>query len=140
MIPLNGIKSLRTAARDKGLAQVGDTLVNFVYSVARSRVLGKCTGKRVSRTVLADALKAAELRDLAKTRADAHDLADTVEALVAYAWAAGALTIEEMVGILAVHLDESTLKMRDLKAETAQAAEAFKNLLAEMVDRIGLEE
>ena len=119
---------------------MGDTLVNFVYSVARSRVLGKCTGKRVSRTVLADALKAAELRDLAKTRADAHDLADTVEALVAYAWAAGALTIEEMVGILAVHLDESTLKMRDLKAETAQAAEAFKNLLAEMVDRIGLEE
>ena len=92
-----------------------------------------CTG-------LADALKAANLRQLAKTRADAHDLADTVEGIVAFSWGTGAVTIEKMIDILVTHLEGESLRQRDLRAETASAAEAFKYLLEEVVITIGLEE
>ncbi len=139
MLNLDDIPSLSVASKDKGLAQVGDALVNFIYSIARSRVLNKRTGKKVNRTILSEALKAANLRHLPRPRADTHDLADTVEAIVAYAWAKKILTIEEMVQILVKNLDLTKADERNLTQENFYAAEAFKCLLEEIKARLPAE-
>ena len=83
--------SQKAIGTDKGLAKIGDAIVNLAYSVAKSIYLTNSsknnntnrTGKKVSKTILANALKNADMKVFAKSRADAHDLADTVEALVA---------------------------------------------------------
>ena len=86
--------SQKTIGTDKGLAKIGDGIVNLSYSMAKSIFLTKNgsnnkvirTGMKVSKTILSQALKNANLRNFAKNRADAHDIADTAEALVAYVW------------------------------------------------------
>ncbi len=139
MLNVDDIPSLSAASKDKGLAQVGDALVNFIYSVARSQVLGKRTGKKVNRTILSEALKAADLRYLPRPRADKHDLADTVEAIVAYAWAKKVITIEEMVQILVKNLDLTKGETRNLVEENFHATEAFKCLLVDIKARLPAE-
>ena len=136
MINLNDIPSLAIASKDKGLAQVGDALVNFLYSVARSQVLNKRSGTRVNSTILAEALKAADLRHLPRPRADKHDLADTVEAIIAYAWAKKALSIEEMIEILANNLDLKGGNAVKTREENSLAIYAFKCLLEEIKSRM----
>ena len=49
---------------------------------------------------LANALKNANLKSFAKTRADAHDLADTAEALVAYVWLSKNIALHEIINFL----------------------------------------
>jgi len=132
MLNLDDVPSLSAASKDKGLAQVGDALVNFIYSIARSQVLSKRTGKKVNRTILSEALKSADLRHLARPRANAHDLADTVEAIVAYAWGKKVLTIEEMILILVKNLDLGKTEARSIVEENFYATEAFKSLLEEI--------
>ncbi len=139
MLNVDDISSLSAASKDKGLAQVGDALVNFIYSVARSHVLGMRTGKKVNRTILSGALKAADLRHLPRPRADTHDLADTVEAIVAYAWAKKVLTTEEMIQILVKNLVLNREEARNLADENFHAAEAFKCLLEEIKARLPVE-
>ncbi|OLS13382.1 MAG: hypothetical protein RBG13Loki_2978 [Promethearchaeota archaeon CR_4] len=136
MLNVDDLPSLSVASKDKGLAQVGDALVNFIYSIARSQVLGKRTGKKVNRTILSEALKNADLRYLASPRANAHDLADTVEAIVAYAWVKKILPIEEMILILAKNLNLGKTEARNITEENFQAAEAFKCLLEAIQDNI----
>ncbi len=139
MLNVDDIPSLSAASKDQGLAQVGDALVNFIYSVARSQVIGRRTGKKVNRTILSEALKAADLRHLSRPRADTHDLADTVEAIVAYAWAKRVITNEEMVQILVKNLALSKDSARNLAEENFHAAEAFKSLLIEIKARLPAE-
>jgi len=132
MFNVDDLPSLSAASKDKDLAQVGDALVNFIYSIARSQVLRKRTGKKVNRTILSEALKNANLRQLARPRANAHDLADTVEAIVAYAWAKKVLTVEEMVLILGKNLNLNQTEAHNIVEENFCAAEAFKSLLEEI--------
>lgn len=75
-------KTQKAIGTDKGLAKIGDGIVNLTYSIAKSIYLTKNspnnnilrTGTKVSKTILATALKKANLKAFAKTRADAHDL------------------------------------------------------------------
>ena len=101
-------KSQKAIGTDKGLAKIGDAIVNLSYSVAKSNFLTKNnpnkkpirTGKKVGRTILEAALKKANLKNFAKNRANAHDLADTVEALVAYVWLANNITLNEIIDLI----------------------------------------
>ena len=87
-------KSQKILGTDKGLAKIGDSIVNLAYSMAKSIYLTKNsknnkivrTGWKVSKTVLANALKETGMKNFARSRANAHDIADTAEALVAYVW------------------------------------------------------
>jgi len=90
---------------DKGLAELGDSLVNFLYSAAKSRVLGKFCGERVSNKVLAEALRRAGLRAELPRRVDVHVRGDAAEALIAYAWVSNLLRIDEAIDFLASHLE-----------------------------------
>ncbi|MFX0010703.1 MAG: ribonuclease III family protein [Candidatus Hermodarchaeota archaeon] len=130
----NTQKSIGT---DKGLAKIGDSIVNLAYSIAKSIVLTRNskinnsirTGVKVSKTILANALKEANMKSFSKTRADAHDMADTVEAVVAYVWLSKKVTIEDVINILVDSL-ESNLTVRS--EEIKNATIAFRNLLFEI--------
>ena len=112
---------LEEVLNDKNLARLGDAYINFIYSIALSRRIGKATGAKVSSRVLAQALKKAELRGFLQKRMDRHALGDAAEALVAYAYLCGVISIEESVEAL-------------LSADNA--AEGFANFLCQARERL----
>ena len=97
---LKNYSSLNQILTDKKLAALGDAYVNFIYSLAVSKRLGKPFGKKVKGTPLAEAVRKAGLRKLLPSRIDKHVLSDAAEALLVYAWLTKALTLEECVGAL----------------------------------------
>lgn len=127
------IKSQKAIGTDKGLAKLGDGIVNLTYSMAKSMYLTKNspnnkilrTGIKVSKKILATALKNANMRNFAKSRADAHDFADTAEALVAYVWLSKKISLDEIINYLLKNL-KGDLNIRN--EEINSAIEAFTNL------------
>jgi len=131
---LNIHKSQKAIGTDKGLAKIGDGIVNLTYSMAKSIVLTQSnlnnkvlrTGLKVSKKILADSLKNADMKKFAKSRADAHDLADTVEALVAYVWLSNQMSLNEIIDFLTSNLSGNlTIRSEEIK----NATEAFTKLL-----------
>ncbi len=127
----------KSIGTDKGLAKIGDGVVNLTYSIAKSIVLTRNsknnntirTGLKVSKTILANALKEADMKNFAKNRSDAHDLADTVEALVAYVWLIKKMTIEDIINFLVGSLNGNlTVRGEEIKNATI----AFRKLLNEI--------
>jgi len=134
---LNRIKSQKSIGTDKGLAKIGDGIVNLAYSVAKSIFLTKNnlrdkifrTGSKVSKQILANALKNADMKDFAKNRADAHDLADTGEALVAYVWLSKNLTLNEIIDFLTNNLSgDLTNRSEEIKSATIAFTNLFINI------------
>jgi dsRNA-specific ribonuclease len=131
---INQHLSQKAIGTNKGLAQIGDELVNFVYSVAKSIYLTKnspknniiLTSKKVGRKILATALKKANLKQFAKNRADAHDLADTVEAIISYIWLSKKMQVEDLIDFLVDHFEGN---LNDRNEEINQAQKAFEQLL-----------
>jgi ectoine hydroxylase-related dioxygenase (phytanoyl-CoA dioxygenase family) len=126
--------SKKTIGTDKGLAKIGDGLVNVAYSLAKSIYLTKNsksnssvrTGEKVSKKILANALKNADMKDFAKNRADSHDMADTVEAIIAYVWLKKILTLNDMVSFLYKRFEGN---LYNRKEELETAIESFTELL-----------
>ncbi len=131
---LNNNLSQKAIGTDKGLAKIGDGIVNLAYSVAKSIFLTKNnqndkiirTGKKVSKNILDTALKNANMKSFARTRADAHDLADTVEALIAYVWFINKMTIKDIIDFL---VDNLSGNLYNRNEEIKNATVAFTNLL-----------
>ena len=131
---LNLNKSPKAIGTDKGLAKIGDGIVNLSYSTAKSIFLTNNnpsnkvtrTGIKVSKKILATALKNADLKNYAKNRADAHDLADTAEALVAYVWLINLMSITEIIDLLSDNLSGNLTNRNE---EITKATEAFTKLL-----------
>ncbi|MEJ2296830.1 MAG: ribonuclease III family protein [Candidatus Lokiarchaeota archaeon] len=84
------------------------------------------TSKKVGKKILATALKKANLKQFAKSRADAHDLADTVEAIIGYIWLSKKMHVEELIDFLVDHFDGD---LNDRNEEINQAQNAFEQLL-----------
>lgn len=91
--------------RNKGLASLGDAFVNFVYSLALTRVNNHPQATKVSDRVLAEAFRLAGLRDCLGTRVSRKDLANASEALLVHAYTRGVLTVDESVDILSKNPD-----------------------------------
>ncbi|MFX1315645.1 MAG: ribonuclease III family protein [Promethearchaeota archaeon] len=134
---LNRIKSQKKIGTDKGLAKIGDGIVNLAYSVAKSIFLTKNnlkhkilrTGVKVSKKILSNALKNADMKVFAKTRADAHDLADTGEALIAYVWLSKKMTLNEIIDFLSDNLSgDLTIRTEEIKSATEAFANLFNNI------------
>jgi Ribonuclease III len=83
-----------------GLAQFGDSLLNFAYSIALTETLGRPRGIKVPDRILADAAAGAGLRKLLPRRVNRGDVANSIEALVGYAWLQKKITLDEIVGCL----------------------------------------
>ena len=93
-------KSMTEVLTDHKLASLGDTYINFVYSLALSNRRREPSGAKVKGGMLAEALKKAGLRDCLPSRMTRHSLADAAEALMVYAWLHNYLTLEESVATL----------------------------------------
>ncbi len=93
-------RKLREVLMDRKLAALGDAYVNFVYSIALSKMKGEPVGAKVDSRLLAEAMRRAGLRRLLPSRLDRHKQADAAEALIVYAWARGVMSLEDGVTIL----------------------------------------
>jgi len=113
--------SLTEVLTDHNLASLGDTYINFAYSLALSNRRGKPSGTKVKGSVLAEALKKAELRRHLPARMTRHMLADAAEALIVYAWLHNYITLEESVATL---------------EKTDDPIEGFSQLLATIKNRV----
>ena len=91
---------------DKGLAQFGDSFLNFAYSIALTRTRGKPRGIKVQDKILAEAAVKAGLRKLLPRRVSKGEVANSVEALLGYAWLEQRVSLEEAVSHLS---DESIM-------------------------------
>ncbi|MFX1364160.1 MAG: ribonuclease III family protein [Promethearchaeota archaeon] len=131
---LNLNKSQKIIGTDKGLAKIGDGIVNIAYSVAKSIFLTKNnpnnniirTGKKVGKVILGNALKNARMKSFTKTRANTHDLADTVESLIAYVWLSNKMSLKEIIEFL---VDNLSGDLYERNEEIEKATIAFTNLL-----------
>lgn len=127
-------ESLEAIMNDKGLAKVGDNLVNFVYSLTKSLVLGETTGEKVRDSVLARAIRATNIYTRISRRTDAGRAADAYEAIMAYLWMSGKVTIDKAVETLreTLHIDSKTSR----KKEGEIAAQSFQYLLEQYIDSL----
>ena len=125
-------QSIADIMRDKGLAKVGDGLVNLCYSLAKSEVLGEATGEKVRDSILARALRATPIYSQISRRTDTGAAADAFEAVVAYLWLTGKTTTEALVSSLIERLDIHSEMNR--KQEANVAVEAFQNMLEGLVE------
>lgn len=119
---------------DKGLAKVGDGIVNLCYSLAKSRVLGHATGEKVRDSVLARAIRATDVYKHISRRTDSGKAADAYEAIIAYLWMKGSITIQGATDAIArtLHIDSKTSR----KKEGAIASLSFQNLLEQHIDSL----
>jgi hypothetical protein len=101
----------------------GDSLINFLYSLAKSRTTDMWTGEKVSNSALSQALLTSDLEKPGGL--DRHEKGDYVEGYIAEAWISGVITTDEATKVLM-----KSLKKYDLEDEEEEAVvEAFRNLL-----------
>ena len=122
MPALKRYDSIRELLLDKDLASLGDSYVNFVYSLAMSQKSGRPLGAKVSNQVLARAVEISKLRRLLPHRVDRHARGNAAEALLVFAWLQGILEMDECI---------KALSQKD-------PAEAFTVLLRQILDKLGV--
>jgi len=89
--------ALQYIAGDNRLSKLGDALINFIASVSETVRLGIPTGLRVDNRMLTKSVRESGLREGLAHRRSRHMLGDAAEALIAYAWIKGGVTMEEYV-------------------------------------------
>jgi len=92
--------TLHYIVKDNRLSKLGDAVINFIASVSETVRLGIPTGLRVDNKILMKAVRDSGLRERLSHRRDRHMLGDAAEALIAYAWIKGNVTMEEYVGTM----------------------------------------
>ncbi|GAB6102622.1 ribonuclease III family protein [Thermococcus atlanticus] len=113
--------------RDKNLSKFGDSLINFVFSLALSEYLGHPSAGRVPNASLAMALELAGLKHLFPPRTDKHGKGDIAEAVFAYAWLERKITIDEAAEILRKNLTDDVMNFARKKEAIGRAfCEVFK--------------
>ena len=112
------MQGLTKILTDKGLAQFGDALLNFVYSLAITEKTNKPRGTKVPDKILAEAAVKAGLRKHLPRRVSRGEVANGLEALLGFAWLQNLMTLDEYVTCL--------------KAESIAPSENFARL-AELV-------
>jgi hypothetical protein len=98
-------RTISQVLRDKQLASLGDAFINFIYSLALTKISGQPQAVKVSDRILAEAFRLAGLREHLGTRVSKKDLANASESLLMDAYRRGFLTIEESVNILSQNPD-----------------------------------
>lgn len=134
---LSGNITHKSLIKDKGLARLGDSITNLVFSIAMSLVLKRPEGGRASDKVLSQALAEAGLRHIAPKRAGSDQLGDIAESLIAFAWLNHVIEIEDAAGMVASEFDETDLQ--DRRREDQSAIKGFKKLLEQITKSLGTE-
>ncbi len=124
-------KPLKEILTDKSLAKLGDNIVNLLYSLVKSKLLGKPDGVKVPDTVLAEAIRQAGLRKHVSTRQNADSLGDAAEALIAYSWLKGHFEIKETAEHLTALMPR--INMLNRKTEKEISIKIFTSLLQNLL-------
>jgi hypothetical protein len=103
-----------TVLRNRDLARLGDSYVNFVFSLAITKASGSPQGVKVSDRLLAEAAKKVGIRDRLPKRSTRADSANAVEALLAHAYLSGQLSLEESVRTLSGNIAEPVTAISQL--------------------------
>ncbi|MHA1481535.1 MAG: ribonuclease III family protein [Candidatus Thorarchaeota archaeon] len=119
--------TIESIMNDKGLAQIGDNLVNLCYSLAKSTVLEKSGGQKVRDSVLARAIRATSVYKHIGHRTDMGGAGDAYEAIMAWLWMKRNITIEKIVELLVENLNLDSKISRKKEGELASIA--FQSLL-----------
>ena len=125
-------KSLRNILTSKDLAQLGDFLVNFLYTYVKIGLYGIEGSVHVWDKSLTKAMEQADLRIQLGKKTKPDKVADAGEALVAYAYFNELLSINQMIEILDSKLDEQSFK--NDKFEREQCSEAFSILFTKIIE------
>lgn len=120
---------LTTFIFNKGNAKLGDALVNLIYSLAKTTVLGYPTGVKVSDFILSEAYKRSLWRETNKLSITGNKgrIADAIEALILYFWLFKNLALYDLVIPIAEHLKPENL--HHPRKEHDSAIISFQNLL-----------
>jgi hypothetical protein len=108
---------------DKHLAQFGDSLLNFAYSLALTEASGVPKGTKIRDTILAEAAAKAGLRKHLPRRVGRGDVANSLEALLGHVWLEKLVSTDEIVSCL--------------RASSLNPAEDFARLAELALARIG---
>jgi hypothetical protein len=114
--------SLQELLLDKDLASLGDSYVNFVYSLAMSQKLKRPVGGKVENQTLADAVTKSGLRKFLPHRVDRHTRGNAAEALLVFAWLSDLLDLNECTDALSKGDNQS---------------EAFAGLIRDVLRKLG---
>jgi hypothetical protein len=115
--------SLEQLLIDKNLAALGDSYVNFVYSLAISQKLRRPMGAKVDNQTLAEAVVKSGLRKFLPHRVDCHDRGNAAEALLVFAWLNDLLKFGDCTDALNRENDPSI---------------AFSNLIKTVLKKLGV--
>lgn len=126
------MSDLRTIARSKDWARLGDSFVNLAYSMAKTKAVGRPVGERVPDKVLSKALDFSKAIDV--SRMTSGEKGDIVEAILAYAWSNHLISLEEAAETLYVRV--AAINFESRSSEIEGAARAFSDLLRLAVKRI----
>jgi hypothetical protein len=122
LVPRNN-EELTRILTNRELAQFGDALMNFAYSLALTEKTGNPTGTRVPDKVLAEAAIKAGLRRSLPRRVGRGEIANGLEALLGYSWLQRHLTLDEISSCL--------------KTESLTPADNFARLAELALSRLG---
>ena len=117
-------QSLTMILTDHGLAQLGDALLNFAFSLALTGREGKPRGARVPDKTLAEAAVKAGLRRHLPRRTARGDVANSLEALLGFIWLKKLMTLDEI--------------LECLKADKLDNSQNFAELAELALARLGL--
>jgi hypothetical protein len=98
-------ETIRHVVKDKQLASLGDAFVNFIYSLALTKINSRPQATKVSDRILAEAFRLAGLREYLGTRLSRKDLANAAESLLIAAYRRQLISIDESVSILTENPD-----------------------------------
>jgi len=114
---------LESLLLDKDLASLGDSYVNFVYSLAMSQKLKRPVGAKVDNQTLAEAVTKSGLRRFLPHRVDRQTRGNAAEALLVFAWLGDLLEFEDCTNVLSREED---------------TAEAFASLIRGVLRKLGV--
>ena len=97
---------------DQRNAALGDSLINFIYSCAKSIAKQEMTGLKIADTILLNGFLGSKLSSWLKLKGNKKDKANAIEALIFYTWLVYDFSIEEMTMNLLLNLGNNSFDSR----------------------------
>ncbi|MFX1250382.1 MAG: ribonuclease III family protein [Promethearchaeota archaeon] len=139
LFPSSSIKDLETILllekKHKSSAKLGDSLVNFIFSVSKTLATGRLTGTKVSDQILAEAYRLSVLAKYLQLKGKKSIVADQIEALFLFAWVNNYLSLEESIKILRSELEQADDILHPNK-EKKYGILAFRQLLDLLTEKM----